>query len=108
MTTKKGQTDTIKEQTDSMKDANITQKQLAYMQKWIVVLTVLFVLVGIATLWNKTGRYAMSMGSGGMHILDTKTSQLWVRTTSSSTYLGTNENPMLERTPISETSENDK
>jgi len=69
--------------------------------KVIWVLTAICALSAIATFYcnyflSKTGRYAISGGKGGVYVLDTKTSQLWQRTTSGNMYLGTNEKPMAE------------
>ena len=67
-------------------------------------LTVAIVALGILTIWanySKTGRYAISDGHEGEYVLNTKTSQLWIRTGSGhSLYLGTNENPAHEVIPI--------
>lgn len=55
---------------------------------------VFLALISLFTNYNKPGRYAMS----DRYVLDTKTSQLWLRATSQATYFGTNENPTFERT----------
>ena len=60
----------------------------------IVILTIATVFLTIATLWNQTGRYAISSaGTSAALILDTKTSQLWLRRADVTYYLGTNKNP---------------
>ena len=65
-----------------------------------VVYTMLVVVILLLLCRGKQGRYAISTGQGGQtFILDTKTSQLWLRTTGANAYLGTNKNPMFE--PIS-------
>jgi len=87
-----------KENNTVTSDHNSAIKRLTF---FIVLLGTLTVLLGILTIWtnlNKTGRYAISTGQGGKtFVLDTKTSQLWIRTTSANAYLGTNENPMFEK-----------
>ena len=66
-----------------------------------VVYAVLIVVILLLLIRGKQGRYAISTTGQGERafVLDTKTSQLWRRTTSTSTYLGTNKNPTHE--PIS-------
>lgn len=62
----------------------------------MIALTVAIVFLGVITLLtnlNKPGRYAIS----GRYVLDTKTSQFWLRGTSDIVYFGTNENPKLEK-----------
>jgi hypothetical protein len=92
---------------DLQEKANEIQEELKEVikkyNKMMVVLTTIIIVLTILTLYsslcNKTGRYAIS-GAGvkdAVYILDTKTSQLWVRTTSGNVYLGTNENPTFER-----------
>jgi len=68
--------------------------------KVMMCLSLAIVFLAGITLWtnyNKTGRYVISGGKGGVYILDTKTSRLWQRAPSANAYLGTNENPMFER-----------
>ena len=65
-----------------------------------VVYAVLVVVILLLLIRGKQGRYAISTGQGEKtFVLDTKTSQLWLRKTGTSTYLGTNKNPTHE--PIS-------
>ena len=66
--------------------------------KVMIGLTAAIVFLGVITLltnYNKPGRYAIS----GQYVLDTKTSQLWLRarTETGVAYFGTNENPTFER-----------
>lgn len=105
----------MEKQTKILKEANEIQAKLADVIKkhnkmtsthnlLMVLLTIVIVILTIFTLRtnrNEIGRYAISTGQGGKaFVLDTKTSQLWIRTTSANAYLGTNENPMFERVKV--------
>jgi len=99
-----------KEQAKILKNANEIQAKLADVIKkhnkmtsihnlLMVLLTIIIIILTIFTLRtnsNEIGRYAITGGRGGVYLLDTKTSQLWIRTTKASLYLGTNENAMYE------------
>jgi ferric-dicitrate binding protein FerR (iron transport regulator) len=71
--------------------------------RWLVAGLVLCLAV-CAVFWtfdrNKPGRYAMSVMPGEspevVYVLDTKTSQLWLRTGEEHIYLGTNDSPKCE------------
>ena len=63
---------------------------------YILLIIIIVLLLGR----GKQGRYSLSSaGDGTMtYVLDTKTSQLWVRSPANvNMYLGTNENPKRER-----------
>lgn len=95
------------EQAETMRDSNRIQEQHSIEtsdhNKKMRILQLVIVVLAIITLWsscNQTGRYAISGGKDGVYVLDTKTSQLWVRALDGSSYrLGTNKNP--EDKPIS-------
>ena len=63
---------------------------------------VVYILRIIAIVWllsrEKHGRYALTPSGAktGVYVLDTKTSELWVRAPQINLYLGANENPKLE------------
>ena len=102
--TVKGKANEIQEKLKEVTKQNYTTTKIHYKVMWM--LTAIIALSAIATFYcnyflNKTGRYAISGGKGGVYVLDTKTSQLWIRTTSANAYLGTNENPMFELEEIS-------
>ena len=98
-----------------MNEANEIQKQLVNVidknnkvtsthNKVMRLLSAAIVFLAAITLltnYNKTGRYAISTADRtGVYVLDTKTSQLWVRALGGSSFrLGTNKNP--EDKPIS-------
>lgn len=82
------------------KDITIQEEMIRVIKrhhKVMWVLTAIIALSAIATFYcnyflNKTGRYAISGGKGGVYVLDTKTSQLWQRS-KANLYWGTNETP---------------
>jgi len=88
------------------KDIKIQEEMIKVIKihhKVMWVLTAIIVLSAIATFYcnyflNKTGRYTISGGKGGVYVLDTKTSQLWQRAGSprENLYFGTNDNPTGE------------
>lgn len=99
----------IKKELELRKESNEIQRELKEVIKQnykatiihniaMVVLTAIIIVLTIFTLFNKTGRYAISGAKVGVYVLDTKTSQLWMRTASANVYLGTNENLMFEVT----------
>ncbi len=66
---------------------------------------IVYGLLIIGLIWavfrNTKGRYELAAaGNSGAVILDTKTSQLWVRSAGVSVYLGTNKNPKREEIEI--------
>lgn len=64
------------------------------MMSWLTVAIVFLACITLFTNYNKTGRYAIAtLGPNGVFVLDTKTSQLWLRTESTNIYLGINKNP---------------
>ena len=99
--TVKAKSNKIQEELKEVTKQNYTTTKINYKVMW--VLTAIIALSAIAAFYcnyflNKTVRYAISSASKNIaFVLDTKTSQLWVRTTSKNVYLGTNENPMLEQ-----------
>lgn len=63
-----------------------------------VVYAVLVVVILLLLSRGKQGRYAMtSVSLEGVYVLDTKTSQVWLRSLQGNVYLGTNENPKCEK-----------
>ena len=78
------------------KNTQITSEHYKVMR----YLTWAIVFLGAITLWvnyNNSGRYIISPQEGHLvYVLDTKTSQLWIRSTDANRDLGTNENPMYE------------
>ena len=56
---------------------------------------VFLALISLLTNFNRPGRYEIS----DRYVLDTKTSQLWLRATTDVVYFGTNENPTFEKNP---------
>ena len=68
----------------------------------IVFLAIISAIISLVTNYNKTGRFEISSTSGITYILDTKTSELWVRSGGQSVCLGTNKNPKLEKPTKSE------
>ncbi len=97
----------IKKELDLRKRANDIQEELKEVIKKynkvtsihnivMVVLTAIIIVLTIFTLFNKTGRYALVLGNRGIVILDTKTSQLWVRSGNKIVDGGTLENPKSE------------
>ena len=69
--------------------------------KWLTIAIVVLTFVTLLLNWNKTGRYAVSSaGRDYAFVIDTKTSQLWVRGPTANVYLGTNEIPKVEITSI--------
>jgi hypothetical protein len=74
------------------------QKEMLRVKKLMAILTGCIVLSTIVAAWiitkNAPGRYAIA--SDG-HVLDTKTSKVWLRYPGANIYLGTNENPMTEQ-----------
>ena len=94
--TVKGKANKIQEELKEVIKQNYTTTKIHYKVMW--VLTAIIALSTIATFYcnyflNKTGRYAISGGKGGVYVLDTKTSQLWQRTAKANLYWGTNETP---------------
>ncbi len=68
---------------------------------WLTGVIVFLTIITLLSNCNKTGRYAIAGGEGGVYLVNTKTSQLWIRTGSGhSLYLGTNENPAHEVIPL--------
>jgi len=63
-----------------------------------VAYTVLIVVILLLLSRGEQGRYAISGDKNGVCVLDTKTSKLWIRGTTTIYYLGTNENPKVEVT----------
>jgi len=69
--------------------------------KWIKWLTVLIVVLTAVTVFstflsscNQTGRYASFQNhSGGLFIVDTRTSRIWFRGVNKMAYMGTIKNP---------------
>lgn len=92
----------LQEQLNKLKQEMINQtkannEMTSKHNKKIRWLTLAIVILGIITIWasyNKTGRYAMSSDdTGSVFVLDTKTSQVWLRTPRGNNYdWGTNEN----------------
>ena len=77
---------------------------------WLIVV---FVVLGILTIWanyNQTGRYAFfqNPSGGGLFILDTRTSQIWGRTSTKMVYMGTIKNPKRIEELVSIESNNDQ
>ncbi len=65
-----------------------------------IVYILLVIIIVLLLSKEKQGRYALSPAGDGMaaYVLDTKTSQLWVRSPANvNMYLGTNENPKREK-----------
>lgn len=69
----------------------------------------MYILLVIVIVWalsrEKQGRYTLSSaggaGGGAVYVLDTRTSQLWIRSPANfNMYLGTNENPKREKIEI--------
>ena len=58
-----------------------------------IVYTLLIVGIVWAMCRQGNGRYELAIGNGGIAILDTKTSRLWLRLEGKSVDLGTNQNP---------------
>jgi len=97
--TVKGKANKIQEELKEVTKQNYTTTKIHYKMMW--VLTAIIALSAIATFYcnyflNKTGRYAISGGKGGVYVLDTKTSQLWQRSSSGNLCFGTNDNPTGE------------
>jgi len=65
-----------------------------------IAYTVLIVVVLMLLGRGKQGRYAISSSVASVTVLDTKTSEIWVRGREGNTYLGTNKNPRVEFIPI--------
>ena len=64
---------------------------------WLTILIVLLTIFTLLSNYNNIGRYVISSQERGIvYVLDTKTSQLWIRSTGANRDLGTNENPMYE------------
>ncbi len=62
-----------------------------------VVYIVLVVVILLLLSRGKQGRYAITSASReAVYVLDTKTSQVWLRSLEGNVCLGTNENPRLE------------
>ena len=62
-----------------------------------VIYTVLVVIILLLLGKGKQERYALSsVNERYAYVLDTKTSELWLRALAVNIYLGTNENPMSE------------
>ena len=63
-----------------------------------VVYTVLVVIILLLLSRGKQGRYTLVAGPrGGSFVLDTRTSQLWIRGTGGNMNMGTNEKPVREK-----------
>ena len=97
--TVKGKANKIQEELKEVIKQNYTTTKIHHKVMW--VLTAIIALSTIATFYcnyflNKTGRYAITGGKGGVYVLDTKTSQLWQRSSSGNLYFGTNDSPTGE------------
>ena len=93
-------------QEEMIKEIKTNNKETSFHSKVMIGLTVAIVFVGFVGLWpilwpnyDKIGRYAIWGSTSGGAVLDTKTSQLWIRAAGVSVYLGTNENPKREEIP---------
>lgn len=63
----------------------------------IIIYILLIIIVILLFGKGKQGRYALSSANARMtFVLDTKTSQLWIRSGPRTVYLGTNKNPKFE------------
>ena len=62
---------------------------------------IIYGLLIIGIIWaicrDKEGRYELGVGGESTFVLDTRTSQLWLRVRGASVYLGTNQNPKFEK-----------
>ena len=98
--TVKGKANNIQEELKEVTKQNYTTTKVHYRVMW--VLTAIIALSAIATFYcnyflNKTGRYAMTSASlEAVYVLDTKTSQIWLRGLAGNVDLGANENPERE------------
>jgi len=88
-------------QQEMIKEIKTNNRVTSMHSKVMIGLTVAIVFLGIITLLtnlNKTGRYAMTqVDLRAQHVLDTKTSQMWIRSLEGNFDLGTNENPKREK-----------
>jgi len=96
-----GKANNIQEELKEVTKQNYTTTKIHYRVMW--ALTAIIAISAIATLYctyflNKTGRYAMTSASlEAVYVLDTKTSQVWIRSVEGNVDLGTNENPKREK-----------
>lgn len=75
--------------------------------KWLTICVVVLGILAIWTNYNQAGRYAVSGGDGGVYILDTKTSQLWVRRGVIAADFGTVQDPKAELVGLDDSEPND-
>jgi hypothetical protein len=75
------------------------KKFFVHLQSWYGCYTLLFLLIITSILWSwrGSGRYQLCDSSEHTIVLDTKTSQLWLRTPIVNLNYGTNEKPKFER-----------
>jgi len=87
--------DAIKKHNKMTSRQNSVMIFLSIVIAFLTIVLVIYSYFALLTNCNKTRRYAISGGKGGVYVLDTKTSQLWQRTASptKNLYFGTNETP---------------